>query len=60
VRLDFERAPNERARDESRQLFALVDSGPGEISERATSENLLALFDRLPSRARYAVMGLPE
>jgi hypothetical protein len=60
VRIDFEHEADERTRTESHELFAFVNSDPGDISDRATSENVVALLERLPTRARYAVMGLPE
>jgi hypothetical protein len=60
VRIDFEHESDENGLHPSRQTFALVTADPGDVSERAVSENIVALLDRLPTRTRYAVMGLPE
>jgi len=59
-----ERAPLELPKEETGSqresgLFAFVSLEPGDVADDATSGDVVALLSRLPSRVRYAVMGLP-
>jgi hypothetical protein len=41
-------------------IFAFVSVEPGDVADEARARDVLALLGRLPSRVRYAVMGLSE
>jgi hypothetical protein len=57
ARLDVDRTDPQRRIDER---FAFVSTEPGDVSDDARASEVLALLSRLPSHARYAVMGLGE
>lgn len=49
----------DRSSAEDQEIFAIVSLEPGDVSDAATSQDVIGLLRKLPGRVRYAVMGLP-
>jgi hypothetical protein len=57
IPLDFPEQDTDGQRESG--IFAFVSLEPGDVADDATSGDVVALLSRLPSRVRYAVIGLP-
>ena len=58
-RIDFTNDDAETRR-EAHELFAFVSVEPGDVNDAATAGDVIALLEKLPTRVRYAVMGLSD
>lgn len=57
--IDFAHDDAETQR-EAHELFAFVSVEPGDVNDAATAGDVIALLEKLPTRVRYAVMGLAD
>jgi hypothetical protein len=56
--VDLDGPGTDETRREALEIFAFVSVEPGDVADEAHARDVLALLGRLPTRVRYAVMGL--